>query len=528
MLLIMSSAYIGAEMQSEFGRLPPAMLPLGNRRLYQHQVRISDDVGEVYIALPGSYELAKHDLESFSSLCVTPVILPDGLSLGAAVVGALNIIGLSDEEDLELLLGDTLLNRFPCGRDLVAVARVDDAYNWTIVSGDTLKWMHEVDEADQKDQHLALVGYFRFCNPKELVRAIVSESWDFIAGLNIYGQSKGFRRVEVSDWLDFGHVNTYYQSKARFTTQRAFNTLRVADGVVTKTGTNQNKILAEANWYQMVPRSVKLHTPVFLGLDATESEISYSLEYLHLSALNELMVFADLPIYTWEKILKNCFEFLKCCSSNIALESSSVTKLSTLLSYKTMSRLTEWCSSEKVGLDTVWRLNGRYDVSIREMLEFCEQFLPEDQSFSTVVHGDFCFSNILYDFRSGRIKVVDPRGITTAGDFSIYGDVRYDMAKLAHSVLGKYDWIMSGNYSLAKDGRNLNFEIHANKKAEILARIFESLLSDTFNIDEKQINAMQIHLFLSMLPLHFDDKERQYALFSNALSIYSLFIERTV
>ena len=27
------------------------------------------------------------------------------------------------------------------------------------------------------------------------------------------------------------------------------------------------------------------------------------------------------------------------------------------------------------------------------------------------IHGDFCFSNILYDFRKKSIKVIDPRGV---------------------------------------------------------------------------------------------------------------------
>jgi hypothetical protein len=41
-----------------------------------------------------------------------------------------------------------------------------------------------------------------------------------------------------------------------------------------------------------------------------------------------------------------------------------------------------------------------------------------------------------------------------------------------------------------------------------------------FGISEKNIMAMQIQLFLSMLPLHSDDSKRQDAFFANAFRLY--------
>ncbi len=62
------------------------------------------------------------------------------------------------------------------------------------------------------------------------------------------------------------------------------------------------------------------------------------------------------------------------------------------------------------------------------------------------MHGDFCFSNITYDFAIIRIKTIDPRGLTPNNELTIYGDTQYDIAKLSHSVLGLYDWIIAGYY----------------------------------------------------------------------------------
>ena len=43
------------------------------------------------------------------------------------------------------------------------------------------------------------------------------------------------------------------------------------------------------------------------------------------------------------------------------------------------------------------------------------------------MHGDLCFINILYDSRSGNIKLIDPRGGLSdkfEDKFKIYGDYK--------------------------------------------------------------------------------------------------------
>ena len=62
MFLIMSGAYIGQELQSEFGRIPPSFLPLGNRRLFQHQIKLAPKDTSVYLTVPQSYQISKTDL----------------------------------------------------------------------------------------------------------------------------------------------------------------------------------------------------------------------------------------------------------------------------------------------------------------------------------------------------------------------------------------------------------------------------------------------------------------------------------
>lgn len=64
--------------------------------------------------------------------------------------------------------------------------------------------------------------------------------------------------------------------------------------------------------------------------------------------------------------------------------------------------------------------------SLRQIAQECidaSLALPEIPS---VVHGDLCFSNVMYDSRSNSVKVIDPRGLNIQQELTIYGNQSYD------------------------------------------------------------------------------------------------------
>ncbi|MGB9107070.1 MAG: hypothetical protein WCC39_00145, partial [Telluria sp.] len=133
--------------------------------------------------------------------------------------------------------------------------------------------------------------------------------------------------------------------------------------------------------------------------------------------------------------------------------------------------------------------------------------------------GDFCFSNILFDFRAGRVKTIDPRGTDALGRPSRFGDLRYDLGKLAHSVLGLYDFIVAGFYLLQADGQNLAFRVLSERCLPV-QRLFVHTQFAGRTPDQWQCHPVMVLLFLSMLPLHADDPRRQQALMANGIRLY--------
>ncbi|WP_240352367.1 aminoglycoside phosphotransferase family protein [Agarivorans sp. Alg241-V36] len=447
---------------------------------------------------------------------------PEGISLGASLVAALNLSEHNLDSPLHILFGDTLFTELPIGEDLVCVSDVQENYNWAVVTDDELHRLKDSDHKIENNAHNVVNGYFKFNKPRQLIRSITQSNWKFLEGLNKYHCQIGLTTIYSNKWLDFGHVNSYYRSKANFTTQRAFNQLTITSNWVEKSSSNTKKISAEANWFEKLPLTLRSFIPQYLGTHKTNQNASYRLEYLHLTALNELYVFSELSLNTWEQILDGCMQFLKACQSEEAPNTSPANPLSELLENKTRDRLNEYCHDQKILLSDEWVYNKEKPIALADILHESSKHLPKSlpNSQQTVLHGDFCFSNILYDFRAGKIKTIDPRGVTPEGIPTIYGDIRYDIAKLSHSILGMYDWVMAGYYELTQSQLSIDFHIEESQQHKAIQQRFIDLIKQEFSLPAVTLLAMQVQLFLSMLPLHSDDKKRQRALFANAIRLY--------
>ena len=118
-------------------------------------------------------------------------------------------------------------------------------------------------------------------------------------------------------------------------------------------------------------------------------------------------------------------------------------------------------------------------------------------------------------------RVIDPRGLDSKGGFSVHGDIRYDFGKLYHSVVGRYDHIIAGMRRVRRYG-SLDFDLDLPEspmlqaiEAEFLDRRFAGM-----TMADAQAPASTVLLFLSMLPLHTDDPDRQTALPAKTMRLF--------
>ena len=519
MFLITSAAYLDQEFAAEFGRLPPAFLPVGNRLLLRHQLeQISAYDGSVRVSLPDDFELNEFERAQLDSAGCQVVRVPTGLSLGESVLYSLNVTGYHTGP-LRILHGDTLMYDLPLERvDVLAVGQIVDNYQWdawTISPQGDARGGH--DEPDLA----TIAGYFAFADTAEYIRRLVEVRSDFVASLEAYRQARALEAINVPRWFDFGHLKTYYRSKSHVTTERSFNELSVTPRVVRKRSEQRGKVSAEAAWFSTIPGALRVFTPQLVDVESR----GYATEYLYLSTLGELYVFGRLPVFVWHRIFGTCRDFLQQANEHRP-DVSPCSDHRDAYRNKTMERLNDFASESGFDLDRPISVNGRQPVSLREVADTVSALQrPATLSDVCVVHGDFCFSNILYDFRVEAIKVIDPRGLTMAGEPSIFGDRRYDLAKLYHSVVGRYDHIVAGYVDCERHGDEMTLRFPKDRYLHEIEDCFRVLLLDSDRELELDIAAITIQLFLSMLPLHNDRPDRQQAFAANAIRLFGDLLE---
>ncbi len=530
MILITSGEYIQGELVAEIGYLPPSFLPIGNRRLYQFQIEVlksSFEHEKIYLSVPFDFKMDSYDKEKLKNLNVEIIFVPRGLTLGNSILYSWNATA-AQHDNLIVLHGDTIIQgtKFPSTNTL-SVHENKGLYKRASLTDDAFSG-EKINDNLSYDSEEVLSGFFYFSNPLLFMKFLVEKSGDFIEALRRYHDNIGFQTFNQGKWLDCGHVNSYYDSRTCITTQREFNDLQINRRFVHKSSsTNSKKILAEGSWYKTLPDKLKLHTPPLLKYSTVTDDISYQIEYLYLLPLSDLYVFGRLPTKQWSGIFaavnSTLSDFVK-----YSIDTDLVPEVfDKMYLDKTISRLDEFFNESKLfSAKSTFKTDAGLAISLPEMAEKVSFLIKKCTKMDIgICHGDFCFSNILYDSKSQSIKCIDPRGVLPDGNISIFGDKRYDLAKLYHSVVGKYDLIIAGRYELVTD--NDNFSIKFPKTENSHTNIEDSFRTEILQksgYEEKEILAITVLLFLSMLPLHADSPQRQNAFIFNALRLYEKLI----
>jgi hypothetical protein len=527
--LITAGAYIGAELAAEFGRMPPVFLPVGNRRLFAHQhAALAGHFDRILLSLPDDFVLADFDRDHLEALGIEVVRVPFGLDLPGSILHVIADREL-DGGQFAVLHGDTLMFGIDYGQpDTIAVSRADDAYNWagcTIDDGMVTN-VFNMSEAGMNEAPV-VSGFFHFADLNLVVRSLAASRGNFINAVQRYLSKRRMTASTSDRWLDFGHVHTYYASRGRITTERAFNSLEVGRRLVAKRSTRGDRIDAEAGWYENVPAPLRIYLPHYIGRTASEAGQAYTLEFLYMASLADLFVFGRLPEPVWTRILASCADFLH-AAAEFPAPAGTGTGVMELYLPKTIARLHEYAEASGVDLHRGWRINGVDTPGLLDIAERSSTWITQPKPrHLTIVHGDPCFSNILYDYRSHSVRVIDPRGQDASGRPTIWGDNRYDLAKLHHSIIGGYDLIIAGFCEAAVLGpHDLELVMPSGATFEGTQRAFERVIARPHAEDMQAVEAISLHLFLSMLPLHADSAIRQQTLLANALRLYVMITQR--
>lgn len=511
MILIASGTYCREDISVEIGLLPPSFLPIGNKRLFELQaLTLQHFDEEIWLSLPEGFEVSVIDMMKLDALSFKLIFVPQNLTLSESIVFCIEHI--NPVSHLRILWGDTNCCQLPTEYfDAIAVAKPPDDSRWGYMSKNIA------------GEGKVISGYFCFSRVDEILRCLKEKKEDFIAALTRYSSNVNTKIIDMQEWQDFGHRNQYIKNKVNAFLPRSFNKLTGFGSYLVKSSSQVEKITSEYYWFKSLPLPLSIHTPRLCSdLRNEDGEAQYDLEIIPSFSISELLIFGNISDQFWEKIFFKLKEILTKFNyeadsfKNEMVDISDLKKLdSTLYLDKTL---------ERISLHEA--ISGQDFSEYKKIAKDVARDIPATSVYHlTIAHGDMCFSNILYCSHNDRIYLIDPRGPAMLKCHPLAGDIRYEIAKLYHSLIGGYDYIIANQFLIEEE--SLRFYPNDNAKIQRLSKKFETLVLDEFSsISVNEILAINVLLFISMVPLHGDNKKRQEAFLLNSKRLYQLLLDR--
>lgn len=321
------------------------------------------------------------------------------------------------------------------------------------------------------------------------------------------------------DFYDLNDTSQAYSFLRNISQTRPFNKLIEVDGKLIKFSSQKEKI---KNEFHFLKRISGEYADLYVDVNSLEEEketCSYEMSIVDSS--NAGILYLN-NIFDSEIVAKAFFKYIRKYIDSaplFSLANQTTFSLSEFLITKNKARIAELES-----LDWINDLNqlflNNYKKNLQSFLSDINRSIKEHEGLLNRIscggfHGDLCFSNILFDPQTNVMKLIDPSGLST----SLY----YDLAKLSQSINGAYDLLATDNFLISLNNNNqyeINYTYDINNsflKSELDQMIEEVGASHSLVI------LIEASLFLSMLPMHLDSKNRVWAQSITAIERYVKF-----
>ncbi|VVB57151.1 Nucleotidyl transferase [uncultured archaeon] len=418
-----------------------------------------------------------------------------------------------------LMLGDTLCFDPMGGEgDFFYYQVREDAARWCTLKLDSKGLIAGFDDkpAHPPPAAPALIGVYGLSDTAEFIRLAqqlpAGNGFQLSDVFERYRQTHPLRAVESKTWYDCGSPDTYAESRRGLLTSRVFNrfSFNTDLGTITKRSRNKAKLADEIAWYSNLPTRLQVFSPRLIAGSAEGAEASLEQEYYGYNTLSELFLFYELDPFVWRSLLGRLAAMVRLFgeyhapASQPALLDMYAKKPAERAAQVKEAPLRRILDAERLTLNSQ-SLRGfkRTGPLLRQALE--EKL--RSSSFQ-IIHGDLCFPNILCDPNNQILKLIDPRG--RFGQAGLYGDVRYEWAKLRHSASG-YDFIINDFFSLKSEAGAYALEFAYSPVQEAVRSMLDSSISQAgMSLDE--IKLIEGSLFISMIPLHEESLSHQTAM----------------
>lgn len=359
------------------------------------------------------------------------------------------------------------------------------------------RWSYTEDEfIEESSCEHGVAGFFLFTDKSKLVNVPVSGE------LVRWMQQEGMKYKEISlaGTKEFGLLEEY----RKLVTEkcRPFNRITInGDELIKEAVDQQGEKLAEREcaWYEKARQTESDILPKIYGMHPLR------MEYIKGRNIYE----CDLSYDEKKLILQKLVSALDKLHHAGQVSPDSFSMMEAYYN-KTMDRLSKIEDLVPFAREKSITINGKKCRNIyyhkRELEKKLAQLACDHFCF---IHGDCTFSNLMLR-EDGTPVLIDPRGYF--GHTELYGDVRYDWAKLYYSIVGNYDRFNLKDFRLEITEQEVRLDISSNH--------WEDMEKDFFELtgaDKEEIKLLHAVIWLSLTTYAWQDYDSVCGAFYNGL-----------
>lgn len=364
------------------------------------------------------------------------------------------------------------------------------------------RWKYENGQfLEEQSIEYGVAGLFLFTEKAKL--ACVPMSGELVRWISEHQMS--FKTIGIGGTKEFGVLEEYErlgESKCR-----PFNKITVEDGVLIKEPVDaQGEKLAkrEIAWYE---KAKLLNIAILPKIYATSP---LRMEYIKGCNVYD----CDFDYATKRRILQSLVKALKSLHESETIEADTFSMQEAYFN-KTMNRLLKIQDLVPYARDKEIVVNGRKCRNIfyyRNALEKKLDALKDNRERFAFIHGDCTFSNLMIREDDSPV-LIDPRGYF--GYTELFGDARYDWAKLYYSIVGNYD-----QFNLKRFRLSIGETLDEGVNIQVESNHWEELEKDFFELtgaNEQEIKLLHAVIWLSLTTYAWQDYDSICGAFYNGL-----------
>ena len=475
---------------------PKALVPIDNLPMLFHLFRKYPDKRFVIIA-DYKKEVMREYLSAFADVKYQ-IVDADGTGTCSGVKQAVNLI--PEREPFMLIWSDLIL---PEGFALPSEYQGNSIpQNDYIGVSQTFpcRWKYENGKLEEeRSEKYGVAGCFLFIDKSKL--ANMPQSGELVRWMR--DQNIPFKEIGLAGTREFGLLEEY--QKLEQAKCRPFNRITIkGDKLIKEAVDAQGETLAkrESAWYEKakqldIPILPKIYSTSPLEMEFIKGENIYEGDFnkAEKRRILESLVTALQRLHKTETIPADTFSIKEAYYS------------------KTISRLAMIEDLVPFAREKEIVINGKRCRNIyyhkRELEKKLEQLSCDTFVF---IHGDCTFSNMMVR-DNGEPVLIDPRGYF--GYTELFGDVRYDWAKMYYSVVGNYDRFNLKKFRLdigETPEKGINLVIESNHWEDMEVDFFELT-----GADEYEIKLLHAVIWLSLTTYAWQDYDSICGAFYNGL-----------